>query len=83
MRTASPVIAQLAVHGRLIGLAVAKTIPGFKGEGYVTGFTRPGYRLILTFHIPVVGAHGPKPFKKLRRMMYDRLTCHFHLHYLI
>lgn len=57
VRAARPVIAELAEHGRLIGLTVAKTIPGFNGDGYVTGFTKPGDRLILTFHIPVAGLY--------------------------
>ena len=52
-----PIISQLAEHGKLVGLTVAKTIPGFKGSGYVTGFTKPGNLLIVTFHIPASGLY--------------------------
>ncbi len=57
VRAAKPVISLLAEHGRVIGLKVAKTIPGFVGKGYVTGFTRPGDRLILMFHTPAAGLY--------------------------
>ncbi len=57
VRAAKPVISLLAEHGRLIGLKVASAIPGFVGRGYVTGFTKPSDRLILTFHIPSAGLY--------------------------
>ncbi len=57
VRAAKPVISLLAEHGRLIGSKVAKTIPGFVGKGYVTGFTKPGDRLILMFHTPAAGLY--------------------------
>ena len=57
VQAGGPIISQLAKHGKLMGLTVAKTIPGFKGSGYVTGFTKPNHRLVMTFHIPVPGLY--------------------------
>jgi mannan endo-1,4-beta-mannosidase len=58
VRAARPVISALAEHGQLIGVKVAKVIPGFRGHGYVTGFVKPGDRLILTLHVPQGGLYA-------------------------
>ncbi len=57
VRAAGPILSQLAEHGQRKGLTLADSIPGFQGKHYVTGFVKPGDRLILIFQVPQSGLY--------------------------